>query len=118
MTRLQFEAASISKPKINFCGPEIEDENIEKPCENVLSKMKEQLASKEEMLNEAVFEYHTKSEELTKIQQENEQLLKELEETKEMLSDVQVFNRNNIKFRFLNISPLFNRRSWNKAIYF
>jgi len=116
MTRLQFEAAAASKPRINFCGPEVEDEDVDKRCDNNLAKLKEQLASKEEMLNEAVLEYHTKSEEMAKVQQENERLLKELEETKEMLSDVQVFNGMNIKFRFLNLL-LCNRRNWNKAIY-
>jgi flagellar motility protein MotE (MotC chaperone) len=120
MTRLQFEAAAASKPRINFCGPEIEDEDVDKdkPCENILAKLKEQLASKDEMLNEAVFEYHTKSEELIKVQQENEQMLKELEETKEMLSDVQVFKICYIKSHCLNILLLCNRRIWNKVIYY
>jgi hypothetical protein len=45
-------------------------------------------------------------------------LLKELEQIKETLSDVQVFNVWNIKFRFLNFSLLCHRRKWNKAIYF
>jgi hypothetical protein len=59
MTRLQFEAAA-SKPKINFCGPEVEDEeDVDEPHVNHLAKLKEQLSSKDEMLNEAVLEYHT-----------------------------------------------------------
>ncbi|XP_046438329.1 kinesin-like protein KIF20B isoform X1 [Daphnia pulex] len=90
MTRLQFEVAAASKPKINFCGPEVEDEeDVDEPHVNNLAKLKEQLSSKDEMLNEAVLEYHTKCEEMTIVQQENERLLKELEQTKETLSDVQ-----------------------------
>jgi hypothetical protein len=92
MTRLQFEVAAASKPKINFCGPEVEDEeDVDEPHVNNLAKLKEQLSSKDEMLNEAVLEYHTKCEEMAIVQQENERLLKELEQTKETLSDVQVF---------------------------
>jgi hypothetical protein len=94
ITRLQFEAAAAaSKSKINFCGPEVEDEeDVDEPHVNHLAKLKEQLSSKDEMLNEAVLEYHTKRVEIAIVQQENERLLKELEQTKETLSDVQVFN--------------------------
>ncbi|KAK4016551.1 hypothetical protein OUZ56_031508 [Daphnia magna] len=89
MTRLQFEMASSNKPKINFCGPDIDEEGGETPPENLLVKLQEELAAKEEMLNEAAFEYHTKCEEMAKLQQENEQLIKQLAETNEELTNVQ-----------------------------
>lgn len=74
MTRLQFEMASSNKPKINFCCPDIDKQDVEKSPENLLAKLQDELAAKEEMLNEAVFEYHTKCEEMAKLQQENEHL--------------------------------------------
>ncbi|KAI9557627.1 Tryptophanyl-tR synthetase-like protein [Daphnia sinensis] len=89
MTRLQFEVASSNKPKINFCGPDVDEEGTETQPENLLAKLQEELAAKEEMLNEAAFEYHTKCEEMTKIQQENEQLIKQLAVTNEELTNVQ-----------------------------
>lgn len=91
MTRLQFEAAAANKPKINFCGPEVEDEECDQQTENLVAKLQEKLASQQEMLNEAVLEYHAKSGEMAKIQQENEQLTKKLLHANEELASVQVF---------------------------
>ena len=102
MTRLQFEAAVSSKPHIQFCGPDAEDEDEVSSSGNV-SKLQEKLALKEEMLNEAVLEYHKKTEEMDKVQQENEQLTKQLLETNQELSNVQVL-RGLIIITFLYIT--------------
>ena len=102
MTRLQFEAAVSSKPKIQFCGPDAEEEDEVSSSGNV-SKLQEKLALKEEMLNEAVLEYHKKTEEMDKVQQENEQLTKQLLETNQELSNVQVL-RGLIIITFLYIT--------------
>ena len=93
MTRLQFEKASTSKPKINFCGPEIEEEETElsseKTC-NLVASLQKKLATKEEMLNEAVIEFHSKNEEVNKLQRENEQLKTEVTRLNVELADFQV----------------------------
>jgi len=92
MTRLQFEKASTSKPKINFCGPEIEEEETElsseKTC-NLVASLQKKLATKEEMLNEAVIEFHSKNEEVNKLQRENEQLKTEVTRLNVELADFQ-----------------------------
>ncbi len=89
MTRLQFDAAASNKPKIQFCGPDSDDEDDDS-SDNLVAKLKEKLVAKEEMLHEAVLEYHTKTEEMAKVQQENEQLTKQLLQTSQELTNVQV----------------------------
>lgn len=118
MTRLQFEMASSNKPKINFCGPDIDEEGGETPPENLLVKLQEELAAKEEMLNEAAFEYHTKCEEMAKLQQENEQLIKQLAETNEELTNVQVISDSLSRFQSSNILVPLCRVNWSRVIYY
>jgi len=92
MTRLQFEKASSSKPKIDFCVPEIEDE-IELTSENnrnLVASLQKKLAAKEEMLNEAVIEFHSKNEEVDKLQRENEMLKTEVTQLTVKLTNFQV----------------------------
>lgn len=90
MTRLQFEAAASNKPKIKFCGPESDDEDNGANSENFVASLQAKLNAKEDMLNEAVLEYHCKSEELEKVLQENEQLKQELGTTNGELINFQV----------------------------
>lgn len=117
MTRLQFEMAATNKPKINFCGLDEDIEDCDKPSENVLAKLHEKLAAKDEMLNEAAFEYHTKCEEMAKLVQENEKLMKQLVQTSDELTNVQVFSYTLSSFQLSNIFiPLF-RVNWNRVIF-
>ena len=45
MTRLQFEAATCKKPKVNFCGPESEDDGDDGFDDTVtISKLQAKLA--------------------------------------------------------------------------
>lgn len=116
MTRLQFEAAASNKPKIQFCGPDSDDEDAAS-SDNLVAKLQEKLVAKEEMLHEAVLEYHAKTEEMAKVQQENEQLTKQLLEANEELANVQVTDGISItKFRFYNFPFSFTKRlNWNEA---
>lgn len=91
MTRLQFEIAASSKPKMNFCRLESEDEHGEEVAGNTLAQLQTKLAAKEEMLNEAVLEYHLKSEEMEKITLENEQLKLQVAQSHVEISNLQVF---------------------------
>jgi len=92
MTRLQFEVASAKKPNMNFCGSDLNDDGVTESAEgdNLVIKLKEQLAIKDDMLNEAVLEYHNKTEEMNKVQQEKDLLNKEMIKATAVISDLQV----------------------------
>jgi len=90
MTRLQFEVASAKKPNLNFCGSDLDDDDTSADGDNIVIKLKEQLAIKDEMLNEAVIEYHNKMEETNKMQQEKDLLNKEMIKATAAISDLQV----------------------------
>lgn len=92
MTRLQFEVASAKKPNMNFCGSDLNDDGVTESAEgdNLVIKLKEQLAIKDDMLNEAVLEYHNKTEEMNKVQQEKDLLNKEMIKVTAVISDLQV----------------------------
>lgn len=84
MTRLQFETASNSKQlKLQFNGHELqEDEDNEAGdsemgseatnSRELVVKLQSKLATKEELLREAVIEFHNKNEEFNRIQQVNQ----------------------------------------------
>lgn len=88
MTKTQFEMANLKKPKINFCGSEIDDEEIQ--TDDLVKKLEAKLRSKEDMLNEAVLEFHSKSEELTKVEQENDALKLQNAKALEEIGNLQV----------------------------
>lgn len=114
MTKLQFEMASLKKPQINFVGLEIDDEEVH--TDDIVKKLEAKLRSKEEMLNEAVLEFHTKSEELNKVQQESESLKLKNAQTLEEITNLQV--KPSMLRRIggcLNVSN--NRPSLNTATY-
>ena len=93
MTCLQFEVASAKKPNMNFCGSDLNDDGVTESAEgdNLAIKLKEQLAIKDDMLNEAVLEYHkNKTEEMNKVQQEKDLLNKEMIKATAVISDLQV----------------------------
>ena len=119
MTRLQFEAATSKKPLINFCGSELEESSDSDETDNIVMKLKEQLAIKEEMLNEAVIDYHNKTEEMNKVQQEKEILNKEFVRASASIAELQVIvvilfviERALISISFLS----FIRLSWREVI--
>ena len=93
MTRLQFEKASASKPNINFCVPEIEEETdvTSDKNHNLVAALQKKLATKEEMLNEAVIEFHSKNEEVDKLQRENDLLKAEVTLLNDKLTNFQVW---------------------------
>lgn len=119
MTRLQFEAASAKKPLINFCGSELVDDDADSAViGNIVMKLKDQLAVKEEMLNEAVIDYHNKTEEMNKVQQENEILNKECIKAAAVIAELQVKSEMfYFSFKhYINCWALhFFRLSWRKA---
>lgn len=92
MTRLQFETASSNKAKINFCGFD-EHQDLEIDTETIDSQVKKlqaKLASKEDLLKDAVLEYHSKSEELTKCQVDIQNLSSQLAVSNADLANIQV----------------------------
>ena len=95
MTRLQFETASILKPKMNFCGSELEDEFSEQPVidehqANMIKKLQQKLVDKEEMLNEAVIEFHNKNQVASQLQVENDLLKKQVQQMNSDIVDLKV----------------------------
>ena len=99
ITRLQFEKASTSKPKMDFCGPEfVEEEEEEEEGDletsqtnrNLVVLLQKKLATKEEMLNEAVIEFHSKNEQVERLQQENELFQSQLAQFNVQIADFQV----------------------------
>ena len=99
MTRLQFEAAAANKPKIQFCGPDSDDED-DSDNGDELENLRNKLAAKEALLDEAVIDFHTKNEELNKALQENEKLKQEVERSSSQLADIQVIWNLVIKWKF------------------
>lgn len=75
---------------MNFCGSELDDDEKFAGDGDIVYKLKEQLAIKDEMLNEAVIEYHNKTEEMNKVQQEKDILNKEMIKATAAISDLQV----------------------------
>ena len=117
MTKVQFESAAFNKPKINFCGPDSEDDRDGVASENILTQLRAKLAAKEEMLNEAVLEYHLKSEETEKILLENAQLKQELAESSNEIINLQVRNEIDLLFQSNANSQIYNRLSWKSPIF-
>ena len=92
MTRLQFETASNCKQlKLQFNGhelPEEDDDNDGRQSEmgpesatnngELVAKLQMKLAAKEELLREAVIEFHNKNEEFNRIQQVSRRQQKKL----------------------------------------
>ena len=89
ITRLQFETALSNKPKINFCGPELVDDDADKEGGDTVTNLQAQLTKKDELLDEAVLEFHNKDKELARVQQINDDLRLEVCVVNEKLSDLQ-----------------------------